>query len=293
MHQEIIKRASGIINAKTGFIGDGMEGHCVLALIDEYGYPTTSTVTISKANGIHWLTFLGGLEDTKAHRIAQCNRGSVCLSCAEYNITLVGLLEVLVDPATKQEMWQGPIGEYFSGPEDPAYCVLRFNTERYNLYFADDETEAKGALNNTQQAPMPKVTPGLGFRGQCSQALALYQKAFGAELITKLLYSDADPNDFQCKEDEKDFVFYSEMTIGNHLISLGDDSDGALDHAKASPTSLLIEFESVEELNAAYEIISDGATVIKPMISSTYCTAYVSLVDKFGIHWDLMSGYEG
>jgi len=68
------------------------------------------------------------------------------LSCAEYNITLVGTLEVLTDPETKREMWQEPIGEYFTGPDDPNYWVLRFNTERYNLFFADDDTEAKGAL---------------------------------------------------------------------------------------------------------------------------------------------------
>jgi len=54
MNQEIISRACEIIGTKTGGIGGGMEGHCVLALIDENGYPTASTLTISKANGIKW-----------------------------------------------------------------------------------------------------------------------------------------------------------------------------------------------------------------------------------------------
>jgi len=116
-----------------------MEGHCVLSLIDEYGYSTSSTVTISKADGIKWLTFLDGLGLNKTKPIAQCNRGSVCLSASTYNITLIGTLEILTDPDIKKEMWQKLISEYYSGPEDPEYCVLRFNTERYNLFFADDD----------------------------------------------------------------------------------------------------------------------------------------------------------
>ena len=147
-HQEIIKRAGDLINSKTGYIGGGMEGHCVLALIDVDGYPTASTVTISKADGIKWLTFLGGLGGNKENRINKNNRGSVCLSTSKYNITLVGTLEILTDPKIKKEMWQDPIGEYFSGPDDPNYCVLRFNTERYNLFFEDNDSEARGSLKD-------------------------------------------------------------------------------------------------------------------------------------------------
>jgi len=146
MSERIIARAGELIASKTDFVGDGMEGHCVLALIDEDGYPTASTVTISKADGIRWVTFLDGQGSNKTNRIARCNKASVCLSSAEYNISLVGTLEVLSDPVTKKEMWQAPMREYYTGPDDPDYWVLRFNTERYSLFFADDDTEARGKL---------------------------------------------------------------------------------------------------------------------------------------------------
>ena len=146
MNQTIIARASEVIQAKTGYIGDGMEGYCAIALIDEDGYPSASTLSISKANGIKWLTFLSGLESNKAKRIHNCSRGSVCINSSMYNITLVGTLEVLTDPEIKNEMWQAPLGNMYSGPDDPQYCVIRFNTERYNLFFADDGSVAKGAL---------------------------------------------------------------------------------------------------------------------------------------------------
>lgn len=296
MNQEIIKRAGEVIASKANYVGGGMEGYCVLALTDENGYPTASTLTIARSDGINWLTFCTSPGSNKAVRIAKCNSASVCIASSKYNISLVGTIEIVTDAAIKKDSWCAPMCEMWSGPDDPSFCVLRFNTERYNLFFADNESMDAGTLTSPKKDVLLKMTPGLGFKGQCSHAIELYQKAFGAKLLTKIKYSDANPKDLTYPEAEKDFVFYSEMVIGNHLISLGDDSGGKLcesTHGKASAISLLIEFESLDELNAAYKIMADGATIVTPMGSSTYCTGYVSLVDKYGIHWDFMSGYAG
>jgi general stress protein 26 len=141
MNQELISMAEKIIMSKTDYIGDGMEGYCVLALMDEEGYPSASTLSISKADGIKWLTFLSGLKSNKVKRINQCNRGSVCINSSTFNITLVGILEVLTDPDTKREMWQAPLRSMYSGPDDPEYCVIRFHTKRYHIFFADGGSE--------------------------------------------------------------------------------------------------------------------------------------------------------
>jgi len=296
MNQEILARAGAVIAAKAGYVGGGMEGYAVLALIDENGYPTASTLTIAKADGINWLTFATSPDSNKAKRIAACDRASVCLATSEYNISLVGTVEIVTDADTKKDMWFAPMAEMWSGPDDPGFYVLRFHTERYNLFFADDGSEAVGTLKSAEAKPVLKVTPGLGFPGQCNEAIKLYQKAFGAEVVTKIQYSQADPEDLQYKKGEEEFVYYAEMVIGNHLISLGDDSEGVLDEktvGQSSGISLLIEFETVDELKAAYQIIAEGARILTPMCNTTYCSGYVSLVDKFGIHWDLMSGYAG
>ena len=145
MSQDVIARAESVIMSKTDYIGGGMEGYCALALIDENGYPSASTLSISKADGIKWLTFLSGLGSNKAKRINRCNRGSVCINSSAYNITLVGTLEVLTESDIKKEMWQEPLGSIYSGPDDPDYCVIRFNTERYNIFF-DDGKSAAGTL---------------------------------------------------------------------------------------------------------------------------------------------------
>lgn len=141
MNEEIIARAGEIVASKTG---GGNEGYCVLALIDTEGYPTTSTISASKADGINWITFCTGLGSNKTKRIKNCNRASVCFDSLDHNITLVGTIEILTDPEIKKEMWYEGLVNHFNGLEDPNYCVLRFRTERYNLLV--DWKEASGNL---------------------------------------------------------------------------------------------------------------------------------------------------
>lgn len=139
MNQEVITRAIEIIQKNTG-----EDSYCVLALHDLDGYPTASTITASKAEGLEWITFCTGLGGTKSNRINRCNQASVCFNSDDYNITLVGTIEIETDLDVKKEMWYEGLKNHFNGPEDPNYCVLRFRTKRYNL-FVDWKT-AQGSL---------------------------------------------------------------------------------------------------------------------------------------------------
>jgi len=86
------------------------------------------------ADGINWLTFCTSLSENKVKRIEKNNRASVCINTSEYNITLVGTVEILTDADTKKDMWFPPMEHHWSGADDPQFCVLRFKTERYNLF---------------------------------------------------------------------------------------------------------------------------------------------------------------
>lgn len=140
MDQKIIDKAVEIISAKRL--------DCVLALIDLDSYPTASTITVSKNNGINWLTFCTGLGSTKTQRIEKCNLAIVCFFSLNplYNITLVGKIEVITDSVVKKEMWYDGLKNHFSGSEDPNYCVLKFKTERINLMIGGEETVVNGTI---------------------------------------------------------------------------------------------------------------------------------------------------
>ena len=178
MNQDVIKKAEEIINSKAGYVGGGMEGYAALALIDESGCPTASTLTIAKADGIKWLTFCTSPDDNKAKRIRKNNHACVCINSSRYSITLVGTIEIVTDSAIKNDTWL-PImadGPHWTGPDDPAFCVLLFKTERYNIFISEPYGEAQGTLKpettdilKEKKSP-PSFEPILIYNnGQCAR----------------------------------------------------------------------------------------------------------------------------
>ncbi|MCL1820936.1 MAG: pyridoxamine 5'-phosphate oxidase family protein [Oscillospiraceae bacterium] len=144
MSNEIITRAGEIVGQSTVNGGEYNGQNCVLSLIDLEGYPTSSVITAAKSDGIKWLTFCTGLGGNKPKRIEKCNRASVCFGTGDYNISLVGEIEVITDAAVKEDTWYKGMENHFSGSDDPNYCVLKFTTKSYNLLV--DWQEASGKL---------------------------------------------------------------------------------------------------------------------------------------------------
>ena len=146
MNEEIITRAEKVLTNRA----TKEQGCCVLALIDADGYPTAATISPSKIDGIRRIAFCTGTGSNWVKRIEKCNRASVCFNseAEQYNITLVGTIEVLTDVETKKEMWFEGMGYYFSGPEDPNFCVLQFVTRRYSLMLNEHDAngQARGIL---------------------------------------------------------------------------------------------------------------------------------------------------
>ena len=142
---------------------------------------------------------------------------------------------------------------------------------------------------------MTEIQPILCFAGNASEAIALYEKAFNAALKVKMLYSDADPKDLQYKPEHKDFIYHSQLKIGNNIIMLADDCDmEANSQGKSSfLVDLVVNFDTDEELKTAYNVLSEGATISVPLCSQSYCSLTCALTDRYGGRWQLMSGYKG
>ncbi|HBH94873.1 MAG TPA: general stress protein [Ruminococcaceae bacterium] len=139
MNEKIIEKAGKIIAERAC----GPENFCALIFVDQKGYPHATTISISKSEGIKWLTFCTGT-GAKADIINNCNKAGVCINSSEYHIGLKGTVEQITDPSVKKEMWYDGLKNHFSGWDDPNYCVLRFTTESYSLFV--DWQDVKGDL---------------------------------------------------------------------------------------------------------------------------------------------------
>ena len=139
MNEEIIEKAGRIISERAG----GSDNYCALIFVDQNGYPHASTFSISKSEGIKWLTFCTGT-GAKADIINNCSKAGVCINSSNYHIGLKGTVQQITDPEVKKEMWYDWLKNHFSGWEDSNYCVLKFTTESYSLFV--DWQDVKGDL---------------------------------------------------------------------------------------------------------------------------------------------------
>ncbi|OZV11706.1 hypothetical protein CIW83_13730 [Tissierella sp. P1] len=133
------------------------------------------------------------------------------------------------------------------------------------------------------------VTPNYHFNGNCEEALKLYQKAFNGNLIMLMHYKDANPRDI-CIEDlsdrEKNYVYHAEMVIGTQRFMFSDDTD---EIPKGQSISIVITFDCSSDVKNAYNILIDGGMVLHPLRETSYSSCFVSLIDKFGMRWELMT----
>jgi PhnB protein len=119
--------------------------------------------------------------------------------------------------------------------------------------------------------------------------MALYEKAFGATTQFIVRYSDADEQDWDrpLTDDQEKMVYHAEMLIGTQRIMFADIME--FDLSKGTSLFLTLTFEDAASVKRVYEILKEGSTIVYPMVSTTYSSCFVSLIDRFGIRWALMT----
>lgn len=131
---------------------------------------------------------------------------------------------------------------------------------------------------------MPIVTPNLHFQGQCKDAIQLYIDALGGVLLSSFFYGDAEEG---FPPEQRDWVYHAELLIGEQRLMFSDWNRPT--PPPGNTVSLVLTYDTPQEVEAAFEGLSPGCTLVTPMHSTPYSSCFVSLVDRFGMRWELMT----
>lgn len=136
---------------------------------------------------------------------------------------------------------------------------------------------------------MTGITPNFNFAGQCGEAIELYRKAFNAEIGCLMRYGDANAQDMSeaWAGTEKSWIYHAELLFGGQRIMLADHAD--LKFEPGLSLSLVVTLDTKADVMRAFEILSEGGSVIYPPHSTTYCPCTTNVVDRFGFRWCLMA----
>lgn len=136
---------------------------------------------------------------------------------------------------------------------------------------------------------MAAITPNFSFAGQCAEAVELYKKAFDAEIGCLLRYGEANAQDMRdaWAGAKKDWIYHAELIVGGQRIMLADHAD--LKFEPGLSLSLVVTLDTKADVLRAFEILSEGGSVIYPLHSTTYCPCTTNVVDRFGFRWCIMA----
>ena len=129
------------------------------------------------------------------------------------------------------------------------------------------------------------IQPYLFFEGRADEAVAFYQKVFGAEVQMLMRYKDSpDP----CPEGmippgSESKVMHMSMKIGDAVVM---GSDGRCSGAPGfQGFSLSYAAKDATDADRVFSALSDGGTVQMPMGKTFYSPRFGMVADRFGVSW--------
>lgn len=133
-----------------------------------------------------------------------------------------------------------------------------------------------------------KITPNFNFDGQCGEAIQLYEKAFRAKVVCCITNKEAVwEASSHTMADGENRIYHAEIEIGDQRVMMCDNED--VPFQPTASLSLTVTFDTKEEVLYAYDLLKEGGTIIYPVQNTAYSSCFVSLFDRFGFRWVLMT----
>ena len=132
------------------------------------------------------------------------------------------------------------------------------------------------------------ISPALHFPGNCAEAIALYEKAFGAKVNFIDYYRNA-PSDSGIPVSEKteNLVMHSDITICGSSINMSDDMGKKF--CSGNMIVLNVFYDSADDLCRTFNILKEDGEIVVELGPQFFSPMYGSVRDRFGVHWQLIT----
>ena len=125
------------------------------------------------------------------------------------------------------------------------------------------------------------ITPLLWFRGDCRDAFALYERAFGATIVTMLTYAaakqDTVPPDWRNK------IFHATLKIGDQVLMGGDPLPEQ--YQPMQGVQLTVGLVDPAKADRVFEALAEHGTVTMSLQETFWAARFGAVTDRFGIVW--------
>lgn len=125
-----------------------------------------------------------------------------------------------------------------------------------------------------------RITPFLMFEGKAEEAMGFYTSIFpGSEVVEMTRYG---PGEMGTEGSVKVARF---RLVGREFAAIDSPVQHGFTFTPAF--SLFVDFETPEELDAAYARLAEGGRVLMPLGDYGFSARFAWLDDRFGVSWQL------
>lgn len=134
------------------------------------------------------------------------------------------------------------------------------------------------------------VNPYLHYGGRCEEAIEFYTQTLGAELVTKMRYSEhpepLPPALKQMSPSELNKIMHAHLRIGSSTLMM---SDGCPERsAKLQGFSIALTVAAVSDTEKLFSALASGGTVVCPLRKTFFSPKFGMCKDRFGVPWTLI-----
>lgn len=131
------------------------------------------------------------------------------------------------------------------------------------------------------------ISPTIKFPGNCIEAINFYENVFDSTDKQVDFFRNAPSNPgFPVTEDNKDLVMHASMTICGTVFNFSDSQEKTI---AGNMICFNVFLQSPDEVCNAFKKLKDGGSVIVDLGPQFFSKMYCSVVDQFGIKWQLIS----
>ncbi|MBI4889507.1 MAG: glyoxalase/bleomycin resistance/extradiol dioxygenase family protein [Acidobacteria bacterium] len=124
------------------------------------------------------------------------------------------------------------------------------------------------------------ITPYLGFKGNCREAIAFYQSAIGAELTFLQTFGESPMPEMGPAAN----IMHADLKIGDSHIMMSDDMRPDTPAAGGN-ISLALRLDDTAKAAQHFDNLAQGGAVLMPLAKTYWAESFGMLKDKFGITW--------
>ncbi len=164
----------------------------------------------------------------------------------------------------------------------PYFALEDFGAEYTpELQDADKQTQA------TIEQRGSFTQPYLFFGGRCEEAMELYGKVLGAQVLMKMRFNESPqpPPPGFLEDGFETKIMHSSIKIGDTTIMA---SDGCDSRSSFEGFRLAYQTKTTEQAEKAFAGLSEGGKVDMPLTKTFWSPLYGQVTDKFGLGWMVM-----